>query len=159
VAEEMYRRLQSIDEESKDASDPKDRTQYAKKFPLERCLEIVKASAKRAKIKSGSITEDNRQKILQALGPLSRKSAKRVVYRLKADALLKIRTGERPAISVSAAELRRGDKTIYYTPDSEKPFQTSKKIFSRLSWIPTVNIGLVARRSLTHTISGLRAIL
>jgi type III restriction enzyme len=78
VAEEMYRRLQSIDEESKDAPDPKDRTQYGKKFPLDRCLEIVKASAKRAKIKTWKITEENRQKILQALGPLRRKSAKRL---------------------------------------------------------------------------------
>ncbi len=85
VAEEMYRRLQSIDEESKDAPDPKDRTQYAKKFPFERCLEIVKASAKRAKIKSGKITEENRQKILQALGPLRRKSAKRVVVQTHAE--------------------------------------------------------------------------
>ena len=38
VAEEMYRRLQSIDEESKDASDPKNRTEYARRFPRERCL-------------------------------------------------------------------------------------------------------------------------
>ena len=44
VAEEMYRRLQSIDEESKEAEDPKDRTQYVKKFTRKRCLEIVTAS-------------------------------------------------------------------------------------------------------------------
>jgi type III restriction enzyme len=67
VAEEMYRRLQSIDEESRASEDPKDRTQYAKKFPLDRCLEIVMASARRARIKSGRIAEGNRQKILQAL--------------------------------------------------------------------------------------------
>ena len=40
VAEEMYRRLQSIDEESKEAPDPKDRTNYARKFPFDRCLEM-----------------------------------------------------------------------------------------------------------------------
>lgn len=120
VAEEMYRRLQSIDEESKDAPDPKDRTKYAKKFPLERCLEIVKASAKRAKIKTGGIIEENRQKILQALGPLRRRSAKRVVYKLRPNALLTLTTKERPAVSVSAAELRRGDKTVFYTPETEQ---------------------------------------
>ena len=37
VAEEMYRRLKSIDMESADAKDPKDRTSYAKKFPLAKC--------------------------------------------------------------------------------------------------------------------------
>jgi len=129
VADEMYRRLQSIDEESKDAPDPKDRTQYAKRFPLDRCLEIVKASAKRAKIKTWRITEENRQKILQALGPLRRKSAKRVAYKLTPNALRTFSTKERPAMSVSAAELRRGDKTIFYTPDCEKTIPDEQKDF------------------------------
>ncbi len=129
VAVELYRRLQSIDEESKDASDPKDRTQYTKKFPLERCLEIVKASAKRAKIKSGKITEENRQKILQAIGPLRRKSAKRVVYRLQPTALNTFSTKERPTISVSAAELRRGDKTVFFPPDCAKTLPDEQQDF------------------------------
>jgi len=129
VAEHMYRALQRIDEESKDAPDPKDRTQYSKKFPLNRCLEIVTASAKRAKIKSGKITEENRQKILQALGPLRRKSAKRVVYKLNPKALKTINTKERQAVSVNAAELRRGDKTAFFTPDSDKTITDEQKEF------------------------------
>jgi len=129
VAEEMYRRLQSIDEESKDAEDPKDRTQYAKKFPFERCLEIVKASAKRAKVKTGRIIEENRQKILQALGPLQRKSAKRVVYKLTPNILQTLNTSARQAVSVSAAELRRGDKTVFFTPESEKIIPDEQKDF------------------------------
>lgn len=118
VAQLMYRRLQSIDEESKDAEDPRDRTQYAKKFPFEKCLGIVMSSAKKAGIKSGCIAEENRQKILQALGPLRRKSAKRVVYRLTPNRLESIMTSSRQAMSVSAAELRRGDKTIFFTPQT-----------------------------------------
>ena len=55
VAEQMFQRLKSIDEEAKDAEDPKDRTNYARKFPLAKCEEIVEASLKRAKIKSGKI--------------------------------------------------------------------------------------------------------
>ncbi len=129
VAEEMYRRLQSIDEESKDALDPKDRTEYAKKFSRERCLEIVKASARRAKIKSNRITEENRQKILQALGPLRRKLAKRVVYKLTANALKTINTRERQAVSVSAAELRRGDKTVFFTPNTANTIGDEQKEF------------------------------
>jgi type III restriction enzyme len=120
VAEEMYRRLQSIDEESKDAPDPEDRTHYATRFPFERCLEIVKATAKHAKIRSGRITEENRQKILQSLGPLRRKSAKRVVYKLSPNALRKMNTKDRQSMNVSAAEIRKGDKTIFYTLDLEK---------------------------------------
>jgi type III restriction enzyme len=120
VAEEMYRRLQSIDKESKDAEDPKDRTQYAKKFPFDRCLEIVKASAKKARIRSGRIAEENRQKILQALGPLRRKLAKRVVYKLMPNTLRTLNTSMRQAVSASAAELHRGDKTVFFTPDCAK---------------------------------------
>ena len=131
VAEEMYRRLQSIDEESKDAEDPKDRTQYAKKFTRKRCLEIVTASAQKAKIKSGKITEENRQKILQALGPLKRKTAKRVVYKLTPQALTTVSTGERPAISCSAAELRRGDKTAFIPPDYDKTIPDEQIEFFR----------------------------
>lgn len=129
VAGEMYRRLQNIDEESQDAPDPKDRTQYAKKYPFERCLEIVKASARRRRITSGKITEDNRQKILQALGPLSRKSAKRVVYKLTPSVLQTFNTKERPATSVSATELRRGDKTVFFTPESERMIPDEQREF------------------------------
>jgi type III restriction enzyme len=131
VAEEMYRRLQSIDEESKDADDPKDRTQYSRKFSRKHCLEIVIASAKKAKIKSGKITEENRQKILQALGPLRRKTAKRVVYKLTPHALIIISTGERPSISCSAAELRRGDKTAFIPPDCDRTIPDEQIEFFR----------------------------
>jgi type III restriction enzyme len=116
VAELMFNRLKSIDEESKDAKDPKDRTHYAKKFPLERCRQIVRESLRRRKIKTGLVTEDNRQKFLQALGTLRRRKAKRVVYKLKANALVTLSTTERQAESCSAAELRRGDKTVFYPP-------------------------------------------
>ena len=74
VAEQMFQRLKSIDEESKDAEDPEDRTSYAS-FPLEMCEQIVRESLKRAMIKTGRITDENRQKFLQALGTLRRKSA------------------------------------------------------------------------------------
>lgn len=115
----MHSRFQSIDEESKDTEDPKDRMNYAKKFPLERCEQIVKESLKRARIKSGRITDDNRQKFLQALGPLQRKKAKRVVYKLNPKALIPMNTKERQAESCSAAELRKGDKTVFYGPGCE----------------------------------------
>ena len=129
VAKEMYFRLQSIDKETTDDSDPKNRTQYAIKFPFQRCLKLVKESARSAKIKSGRFTEDNRQKILQALGPLRRKIAKRVAYKLKPKALIKLGTIERPTMSCSAAELSRGDKTIFFTPDSERMLLDEQKEF------------------------------
>ena len=79
----------------------------------------MRESLKRAKIKSGRVTEDNRQKFLQALGTLRRKKAKRVVYKLNPKALVTLNTNERQAESCSAAELRRGDKTVFYGPGCE----------------------------------------
>jgi type III restriction enzyme len=129
IAEQMYQRLKSIDEESKEEKDPKDRTNYAKKFPLAKCQAIVEASLKHTKIKSGLVTEENRQKFLQALGTVMRRSAKRVVYRQKAKALLTVNTTERQAESCSAAELRRKDKTIFFGPGCEKTLKDEQVEF------------------------------
>lgn len=131
VAEQMYQRLKSIDDESKDAEDPKDRTSYAKKFPRSKCEGIVAASLKRAKIKSGKITDDNRQKFLQSLGTLRRKAAKRVVYTLSPKALAPVNTSTRQVESCSAAELRRGSKTVFYVPGCESTLVDEQKEFFR----------------------------
>jgi type III restriction enzyme len=131
VAEQMFQKLKSIDEESKDAGDPKDRTSYVKRFPLDKCEEIVSASLKRARIKSEKITDDNRQKFWQALGTLRRKVAKRVVYKLSANALVLMNTGNRQDESCSAAELRRGSKTVFYTPGCEATLVDDQREFFR----------------------------
>ena len=114
VAEQMFHRLKSIDDESRGAEDPKDRTSYAKKFPLETCQAIVRESLSRAKITNGFVTEENRQKLLQALGTLRRKSAKRVVYKLSPNALEILNTRERQAESCGPGELRRGATRVFY---------------------------------------------
>ncbi|NCY21242.1 hypothetical protein EBX31_04700 [bacterium] len=131
VAEQMYQRLRSIDDESKDAKDPKDRTSYAKKNPRSKCEEIVAASVKRAKIKSDKITDDNRQRFLQSLGTLRRKAAKRVVYTLSPRALAVVNTSARQAESCSAAELRRASKAVFYVPGCEKTLVDEQKEFFR----------------------------
>ena len=131
VAEQMYQRLKSIDDESKDSKDPKDRTSYAKKFPLAKCEEIVAASLKRLKIKNGRVTDENRQRFLQALGTLRRKAAKRVVYKLSPKALSPVNTATRQVESCSAAELRRGSKTVFYTPGCEATLVDEQKEFFR----------------------------
>jgi type III restriction enzyme len=131
VAEQMFHKLKAIDEESKDFTDPKDRTSYAKRFTREKCEEIVKASLKRAKIKGDKITDDNRQKFWQALGTLRRKAAKRVVYKLSPNSLVLMNTGDRQNESCSAAELRRGSKTVFYPPSCEATLVDDQREFFR----------------------------
>jgi type III restriction enzyme len=131
IAEQMFQKLKSIDEESKDAEDPSDRTNYAKRFPLAKCEDIVRASLKRAGIKSEKITDDNRQKFWQALGTLRRKSAKRVVYKLSPNALVLVNTGDRQNESCSAAELRKASKTVFYAPGCEATLLDDQREFFR----------------------------
>lgn len=129
VAEQMYQRLKSIDDESKSEAKAKDRTQYAKRLPLAKCEEIVRRSLKEAKIGSGRITDDNRQKFLQALGPLRRKTSKRVIYKLSPRALIKMNTSERQVESCSAVELRRGSKSVFYAAGCENSLVDEQREF------------------------------
>lgn len=129
VAEQLYQRLKSIDQESADATEAADRTNYAKRFPREKCAAIVAESLRQAGITDERITDDNRQKFLQAIGPLHRKGSKRVVYVLSPQALKSFSTATRQSDSCSAAELRRGSKTIFYSdscktalPDEQQDF-------------------------------------
>lgn len=82
-------------------------------------------------MKTGRITDENRQKFLQALGTLRRKSAKRVVYKLSPKALVTLNTRERQAESCSAAELRRGTKTVFYVPGCEATLEEEQREFFR----------------------------
>ena len=81
--------------------------------------------------KSERITDENRQKFWQALGTLRRKAAKRVVYKLSPRALVQMNTGDRQDESCSAAELRRGSKTVFYTPGCESALVDEQREFFR----------------------------
>lgn len=131
VAEQMFQKFKSYDEESKHAEDSKDRTAYAKKFPLEKCEAIVRESLKRARVKTGRVTDENRQKFWQALGTLRRKAAKRVIYKMSPKALVTVNTGDRQAESCSAAELRRGTKRVFYPPGCETTLEDEQREFFR----------------------------
>lgn len=119
IANDLYRRLRAIDDESREAPDSANRTNYTATFTPSRCLEIIKETATQAGITSGLITEQNRQRILGNIGPLGRKGSKRVVYRLNPNMLVPLSTRSRQAISVSASELSRGNRSIFITPETE----------------------------------------
>ena len=129
VAELIFQRFKSIDLESANAENPDDRTSYANKFTFETCLAIVNESLRQAKITDGRITDENKQKFLQALGPLNRKGAKRVIYVLSPEALIPINTAERQAETCSAAELRRGAKTVFYTENCRETLVDEQQEF------------------------------
>jgi type III restriction enzyme len=119
IANDLYRRLRAIDDESREAPDSANRTNYTATFTHSRCLEIIKETGIRAGITSGLITEQNRQRILGNIGPLGRKGTKRVVYRLNPNMLVSLSTRSRQAISVSASDLRCGKRSLFITPETE----------------------------------------
>lgn len=113
VAIEMYSRL----EEAQDPNDPnpKMRTVYTDKFPIERLEKIVTASLER--INAKEVTESMKQKFLQSLGTLRRKASETVRYTFLINQYTSVSTLHRQSDSVSAAELR-SNKTVFYTDQS-----------------------------------------
>lgn len=110
IAVAMYERL----EEAQDPDDPdlKMRTIYTDKYPVVRLEKIVKESLARLNMKVA--TETMKQKFLQSLGTLHRKTSEYVRYTPIPKQFCQLSTKQRQRESVSAAELRR-DKTIYIT--------------------------------------------
>jgi type III restriction enzyme len=124
VAAEMFARLQ----EAEDAADPDawPPGTYTLKFPLHRLEKIVAASLERVRMTVA--TESTKQKFLQALGPLRRKSSQTVRYTPVATDLYEINTSTRPAASVSAGDLRR-DRTLFFTPETRALLRDEQQEF------------------------------
>lgn len=110
VAVEMYRRLE--DAQDPDNTNPKMRTSYTKKYPVNRLEQIVKKSLGR--LKAEKATEGMKQKFLQSLGTLRRKVSENVRYTPVVDRYVTLSTRQRQSDSASAADLR-ATKTLFYT--------------------------------------------
>jgi type III restriction enzyme len=110
VAVAMYGRLEEA--QDPDDSDPKLRTMYTDSYSVDRLEKIVKASLARLEMKVA--TETMKQKFLQSLGTLRRKTSENVRYTPIPTRFYELSTRQRQTDSVSAAELRR-DKCVYVT--------------------------------------------
>ena len=110
VAVEMYRRMEEA--QDPDDPDPAMRTVYTDKYSLDWLEGIVRESLGR--LNTSVATESMKQKFLQAMGTLRRKSSENVRYTPRPDRFYLIPTSQRHADSVSAAELRDG-KTLFFT--------------------------------------------
>ena len=95
-----------------DDSNPKSRTIYTDSYPVDRLEKIVKASLARLEMKVA--TETMKQKFLQSLGTLRRKTSENVRYTPIPTRFYELSTRQRQTDSVSSAELRR-DKCTYVT--------------------------------------------
>lgn len=110
IAIEMYSRL----EEAQDPEDPdpKMRTVYTDKFPVEVLEQIIIKSLEQRKMTVA--TDAIKQKFLQALGTLRRKESQTVRYTPIPNRFYTLSTTERQADSAGAGELR-STKTYFFT--------------------------------------------
>lgn len=110
IAVLMYDRLEEA--QNPDDPDPKMRTFYTEKFPINRLEQIVKVSLTRLKVKEA--TESMKQKFLQSLGTLNRGTSEYVRYTPIIKRYITLSTNQRQSDSVSVTELRNY-KTVFYT--------------------------------------------
>lgn len=108
VAIAMYERL----EEAEDPEDPnvQMRTVYTDEWTIEKLEKLVRDSLARRGMQVA--TEDLKQKCLQSLGPLRRKSSESVRYVPIPQRYIQVTTKSRQGDSVSAGELK-SNKTIF----------------------------------------------
>ncbi len=124
IAVEMRKRL----EEAQDPEDPnpKMRTIYTDKYPIDALEKVVIESLKRRKLKKA--TEKIKQRFLQSLGTLRRKTSENVRYIQSPERFYELSTEQRQISSVSAGELRR-DKTIFCTDQTQNSLKEEQVEF------------------------------
>lgn len=124
VAAQMFNTLEMLDMESVQQDENKEGTRYAKDYPYDRLLKIVRDSLKGDTM----VSEGNRQRLLAALGTVRRLGTKVVRYKFSPDQLITFSTKERHADTVSAAQLR-SDKVVFVTDMTSKYMEEEKLEF------------------------------
>jgi|GEM_PF-106800 len=105
VAEMMHNKLKTIDDEAG--------TGYAIRYTLDWLKDFIRRSLREAGETRDVVNEDNRQRLLKALGVIHRPASQVVRYKLTARAIREFSTRDRKTHSVGVASLRRGDTTVF----------------------------------------------
>jgi len=101
-------------------------TNYAQIYPFDKILAIVKNSLGRIGEKGDLVSQENRQKILQAFGVVRRKKSKSLRYKIEAENLFLINTQDIKKNSLGIGALRR-DSSIFYDDYSLKNVEDDDK--------------------------------
>lgn len=125
IAQVMYERLEEAD--NPDFLEPGEvKTNYTQTWTIAKLEEVVRKSLE--KIGTIEATESMRQRLLQSLGTLRRKSAQNVRYTPIVNRHYVLSTHERPSDSVSAAELSR-TKSIFFTDQTRSSLEDEQVEF------------------------------
>jgi len=105
VAQTVYNRYKSWDMD--------EGTNYAQNYSFDKISTIIKNSLKKIAEKNDLISQENKQKILQAFGVVRRKSSKSLRYKIEAENLFLTNTADIKKNTLGIGALRR-DSSIFY---------------------------------------------
>jgi len=111
VAQTVYNRYKSWDMD--------EGTNYAQNYSFDKISTIIKNSLKKIGEKNDLISQENKQKILQAFGVVRRKSSKSLRYKIEAENLFLTNTADIKKNTLGIGALRR-DGSIFYDDYSLK---------------------------------------
>jgi len=117
IIEQLHNKFQSIDLENEDTDNP---TNYADKYSKEFLCKLMRESLKRIGVKKDVVSDQNRQKILQAFGVIQRPGAKVVRYKMTPQKIEPINTKDRNKNSVDLSSIRRGETTVFWDENTKK---------------------------------------
>lgn len=105
VAQEIVNRLRAIDMDLD--------TKYAKEFPKAKVKAILEASLKRIQAENSLISEENRQRALQAFGVVYRKRAKSIRLKVEVGKVFELQTKDLRKSYMGVGTLRRGGSVFW----------------------------------------------
>lgn len=126
VAQDVFNKLKRFDLEAG--------TGYSKKYPFDKLLTIIRSSLERKGEKENLVSQENKQRILQAFGVIQRKGAKSLRYDVEAENLYSISTDDKNInkSSLGIGALRR-DCSIFFDDYSlEEENEENRKLLTEL---------------------------
>lgn len=117
IIEQLHNKFQAIDLENEDTDNP---TNYKDKYSKEILLKLIRESLKRINEKDDVVSNQNRQRILQAFGVIQRSGAKVVRYKMTPQAIKDVMTKDRNKNSVGLSSIRRGETTVFWDDNTKK---------------------------------------
>ncbi len=88
-------------------------TSYSKKYPFDKVLTIIQNSLKGKGEKESLVSQENKQRVLQAFGVIKRKGSKSLRYKVEAENLFPVRTENMDKRSLGVGTLRREHSVFF----------------------------------------------
>jgi len=107
-------------------------TSYARDYPFDKILVIVKNSLRKIGEKGNLISQENRQKILQAFGVVKRKGSKSLRYKIESENLFVVNTADIKKNSLGLGTLRRESSIFYDDYSSINGEDDDKKLLKEI---------------------------